>query len=116
MHARRGKLPVGAALAGRASGMERMERHGAIDALELDLTLFGGRDDTRDAPVDVLAEEDLPRLGGALDPRGHVHHRAGDGEFLAGLANLADRGLSGMDADADADAERGAAALQPRSL
>ena len=37
-----------------------MERHGAIDALELDLTLFGGRDDTRDVPVDVLAEEDLP--------------------------------------------------------
>jgi len=88
-----------------------MERHGAIDALELDLTLFGGRDDTRDAPVYVLAEEDLPRLGGALDPRGHVHHWAGDGEFLAGLANLADRGLSGMNADAD---ESGAPPLSNR--
>jgi hypothetical protein len=87
---------------------------GAIDALELDLTPFGGRDDARDAPVYVLAKEDLPRLGAALDPRGHVHHRAGDGEFLAVPADLADRGLSGM--NADTDAERGAAALQPRSL
>ena len=37
-----------------------MQRHGAIDALELDLTLFGGRNDACDAPVDILAEDDLP--------------------------------------------------------